>query len=433
MNLCCQNRSVKNTVKILVVDDQMAIVDSLKREISWEAIGITKVFTSCSAKEARLVLVNFEIDILLTDIEMPEEDGLELFRWTMERYPDLVGIFLTSHADFSYAKEAIRLGGFDYILQPARYEEVERVLKKAVEKIRHNVRIRKLEKTQGLITDQRDSIVELMLAKEREGKSRENCLIFDRMKKLFAMDFTNSVFWPMWIQIEHFTKVSNQWDEKLIAMVFRNVLEEIFDKEQIKICISDEGLKDYLIFAAADAGSLTSERWEQGLKEFIRFINLHMDFLVAVYPEREAMPSLRMEWIEAIRKRRNANTARKAGIFWEDVEIDGELMVNEERIRAAADYIKKHISRNVTRAEVAKMLHLNEEYFSRLFKKYTGYTFKDYEMIERTEQAKKLLKNSHFSISIIASKVGYDNFSHFSKMFKKMTGQTPQEYRKENS
>lgn len=46
--------------------------------------------------------------------------------------------------------------------------------------------------------------------------------------------------------------------------------------------------------------------------------------------------------------------------------------------------------------------------------------------------ARTLLERSNLSISIVASKVGYDNFSHFSKMFKKLTDMTPQEYRKEH-
>lgn len=50
-------------------------------------------------------------------------------------------------------------------------------------------------------------------------------------------------------------------------------------------------------------------------------------------------------------------------------------------------------------------------------------------MKERIREAKKLLQYSNFSINIIASKVGYDNFSHFSKIFKQATGYTPQEYR----
>ena len=151
-----------------------------------------------------------------------------------------------------------------------------------------------------------------------------------------------------------------------------------------------------------------------------------MGFSVALYPEREAFREFREDRIEAIRERRKTNAGRKAGIFWEDLEADPGQAVNEERIEAAIRYIRSNISRNISRAEVAETLHLNEEYFSRLFKKYT-----DYETMERISQAKKLLEHSRFSISIIASKVGYDNFSHFSKVFKKMTGHTPQEWRKE--
>ena len=77
-------------MRILIVDDQKPIVESLKSGINWEALAIEEVFTACSAKEARLVLVNFQIELLLTDIEMPEEDGLSLFRWARERDPGLV-------------------------------------------------------------------------------------------------------------------------------------------------------------------------------------------------------------------------------------------------------------------------------------------------------------------------------------------------------
>ena len=87
-------------MNLLIVDDQKAIVESLRSGIGWPDLGFDRVFTACSAREARLVMRNFDIDILLTDIEMPEEDGLELFRWAKDNYPDMVGVFLTSHADF---------------------------------------------------------------------------------------------------------------------------------------------------------------------------------------------------------------------------------------------------------------------------------------------------------------------------------------------
>ena len=170
--------------------------------------------------------------------------------------------------------------------------------------------------------------------------------------------------------------------------------------------------------------------WAEGVKAFTKFINVHMDFGMAVFPEKEPMESFQSSRILALWNRRNAVESKKTGVFWEDVEIDSEQECNEDRIRTATKYIREHISQSISRTQVAEMLHINEEYFSRLFKKYTGYTFKDYLTMERINQAKKLLEHSRFSISIIATKVGYDNFSYFSRTFKKVTGQMPQEYRK---
>jgi two-component system, response regulator YesN len=72
---------------------------------------------------------------MLCDIEMPAESGLSLFRWVKKKGINVECIFLTAHADFIYAKEAIQLGGFDYILQPARYEDIEQAIVRAEEKI----------------------------------------------------------------------------------------------------------------------------------------------------------------------------------------------------------------------------------------------------------------------------------------------------------
>ena len=99
-------------------------------------------------------------------------------------------------------------------------------------------------------------------------------------------------------------------------------------------------------------------------------------------------------------------------------------------VRRAKTYIAHNLSRNVTRADVAAEVHLNEEYFSRLFSRQTGFTFKDYLLGEKMREARKLLETSSLPVSIVASKVGYDNFSHFSQIFKKLVGESPQEYRR---
>lgn len=120
---------------VLVVDDQVSVVSALISGIEWKKIGISAVLKAYNAFEAKEILRTRPVDIMLCDIEMPAEDGLELFRWSKEHSYRLECIFLTSHADFYYAKEALQLGSFDYILQPARYEDVQAALQRVIAKV----------------------------------------------------------------------------------------------------------------------------------------------------------------------------------------------------------------------------------------------------------------------------------------------------------
>ena len=107
---------------VLIVDDQINVVSGLVLGIHWDKIGITKVLKAYNAYEAKEQLKKTEADIVLCDIEMPVENGLSLCTYCREQGYSSKFIFLTAHADFMYAKEAIQLGGFDYVLQPASYE-----------------------------------------------------------------------------------------------------------------------------------------------------------------------------------------------------------------------------------------------------------------------------------------------------------------------
>ena len=114
-------------MNILLVDDQPSVLSSLKSGLNWSALLVHNVYTALNASEAREIILSHPIDILLTDIEMPKESGLSLLRWCRENHYQFECIFLTSHADFFYAQEAIQLESFDYILQPARYEDIEQI------------------------------------------------------------------------------------------------------------------------------------------------------------------------------------------------------------------------------------------------------------------------------------------------------------------
>ena len=113
---------------LLLVDDQINVINGLMNGINYRKLEIDTVLPSTSVQEAKTLICENQIDILMTDIEMPGENGLQLLHWVSENYPDIVCILLTSHADFSYAQESIKLGCFDYVVQPAPYQEIKDAL-----------------------------------------------------------------------------------------------------------------------------------------------------------------------------------------------------------------------------------------------------------------------------------------------------------------
>ena len=130
-------------MKLLIINDEKVTAQTMWKEIPWEECGIDEVFLAFDAQEAKEQLTVHEIDVMLCDIEMPGENGIELLRWVRQKQLDVECIFLTCHANFSYAQDAVKLDCMDYVLIPVRYEEIAESVRKVVCR-----RIKKQEKDQ---------------------------------------------------------------------------------------------------------------------------------------------------------------------------------------------------------------------------------------------------------------------------------------------
>lgn len=90
-------------MNLLIVNDEPITTKMIREKVDWTALGISQVLCAYSAAQAQEIFENEDVDILLCDIEMPGEDGIELIRWIKGRTLDCDCIFLTCHADFKYA------------------------------------------------------------------------------------------------------------------------------------------------------------------------------------------------------------------------------------------------------------------------------------------------------------------------------------------
>ena len=120
-------------MNILLIDDEPLTLQMLQKKIPWQEIGIDQVYTANDTRFARQLLQTFSIQLLVCDIEMPGENGLDFLKWVKENISgSTVSLLLTCHDDFNYAKAGIQLGVYDYLVKPIAYPELTQVLKNAV-------------------------------------------------------------------------------------------------------------------------------------------------------------------------------------------------------------------------------------------------------------------------------------------------------------
>jgi YesN/AraC family two-component response regulator len=93
------------------------------------------------------------------------------------------------------------------------------------------------------------------------------------------------------------------------------------------------------------------------------------------------------------------------------------------------EYIKEHLSENLTVKDTAKALTVNANYLSSQFHQHMGIPFIDFVNRERVQQAASLLSSTHLQIQQISQFVGYNNTSYFAKQFTKFMGVSPRQYR----
>ena len=115
--------------KIIIVDDEPELKDTLVKALSAQGFEVT----GCSSGQQALAeLHQKEFDLLLTDLMMPEMDGIALLEAALKVDPHLIGIMMTGQGTIQTAVDAMKVGAFDYVLKPFRLQTVMPVLTRAI-------------------------------------------------------------------------------------------------------------------------------------------------------------------------------------------------------------------------------------------------------------------------------------------------------------
>lgn len=113
---------------ILIVDDDIHILELLQRHL--HSLNY-HTFRAISVKQATQILKESEIDLLITDIQMPEVDGLQLLKYTAEHYPQLPKLVITGFPSVEGALDVIKSGATAYLTKPFTKEELKQAVQKS--------------------------------------------------------------------------------------------------------------------------------------------------------------------------------------------------------------------------------------------------------------------------------------------------------------
>lgn len=120
---------------IAAADDEGYIREALQKLINWEKMDCRLTAVLSNGQELVEQIQTEHPDIIITDIQMPVMDGLEVCRYVYETCPETQVILLTAYSDFEYAKKAIRYSACEYVLKVSIMEELPEAVEKAIRKL----------------------------------------------------------------------------------------------------------------------------------------------------------------------------------------------------------------------------------------------------------------------------------------------------------
>ncbi|WP_167859115.1 response regulator transcription factor [Paenibacillus cymbidii] len=215
-------------LKLLIVDDELYAIRAMLKAVDFAALGFAEVYTALGANEAKQKLQTHAVDLMICDIEMPGTNGLELTEWVNDHFPDTITVFLTGHAEFSYAQKAIRLGSFDYLLKPVKTAQLEAVLKRTAAKIGEDREAEQLvesaKKYRSMWQRQRAVVVERYWQHLLSGRAVPSG---PSLQAVHLPLEPGSPVLPILISIERWHKEFSPYDEEILEYALRNAASEL--------------------------------------------------------------------------------------------------------------------------------------------------------------------------------------------------------------
>lgn len=402
---------------LILIDDEFSATNLLKNYIDWSAYNLQIIACFNDSAEALSFISENAVDAVITDICMPDMDGIEFGKYCKEHYPDLIIGFISAHRNFEYAYLAANLNVAGYVLKPIIRADIitmcqtitSRLDKQAEDKkkqfsnetlnyqnLHYQLTSQKilLDMSYNNLTNPHE--IEQLFHAENIGISTEMpCSIWD----LTINNYSNYVDNPL--HPHHVVTLYNAINTVVVRNYNELVVLPFLGSQKHLLFVAVNTAQDQAALSKADAPTFDT------IKNRLSYY-LDIDVSISVIHTFQSLKQL-------------------IGFSPDIHSIESNLA--DDPIEQSVAYVQTHFSSIYSVEDAANHVHLSTAYFGRLFKNKTGKSFNQFLNEQRIEQAKKLLQSSTLTIASIASSCGFRNEPYFYTVFNEFVGCTPSQYR----
>ena len=395
--------------KVLIIDDEYFPREALKATIPWEECGCVLCGEANNGFDGIEKVLDLEPDIVLTDINMPFMDGLDMIMNLQKMYPNILYSIITGYSEFEYAKRGIELGVEHFILKPVDDKELIKTLRSMVE-----ILDKRHEEAQEYTS------LKFWAEKNQEENRRNflNMLLMGESKLpetqfLFECDQLDIPMKTGGYGVCHL-KIDSRTYVNLSQKEWRNKITEAMgtaaENWDYIVCYSGDG-NLYIVFY-----NVKETDWDvTAINSLIQ--NIQIAFM--------------HKWVCTIKAGigNYCNTYHDIAKSRETAENSIHEITVSKLITEMLHYIYEHYSNpDLSLKGIAEQLFVNYSYLSSQFTKEMGMSASQYIARFRMTKAADCLRERQKNMVEIACSVGYMDVKYFYRCFKKEFGITPYQY-----
>ncbi|UNK16152.1 response regulator [Paenibacillus sp. N3/727] len=440
--------------RLLIVDDEPVIVNGLVQLFQENREFELDICKAYSAGEALEIAKKTKLDILVSDIRMPQKNGLQLVDDIIYYWPLCRIIFLTGYSEFDYVYEAMRKHVDNYILKTEGIEPIFQAVKTAIGKLEEeNGRRLQQERAQMHFQIAEPYLKKELMASMLSGESITTLLSHTHYANV---EFLISLARPAFFLVGHVDRLEGH-SSQILASVQR-----IFGNHLPSSIVSEKGIYDdrVLVWLLQPDEELlqklqvhqdTEYPWHGMvvyMKGILELVQTQCDELLGACVSFGISGNLLNIWdtIHLQVEAALAGIQRRASQGHNMVIVDLEKSGNQDDtlvqnnvveqedfkmlvIEQIHRFVEHNLSADVSLTSIADEVHFNPSYLSRYYKQMTGRNLQEYIQSTKLKVAIQLMEDKSLKLNEIAMQVGFDSHSYFTTFFKKKMGVSPLEYR----